>query len=284
MSLVSNGIDASQWSLTENEDEAEIIFGSWEGDLPSNVRWIQLPSVDISSLNINKDVLVTNMQGVFAEFIAESVLGSLLAYYRGLFDVQRATIRGEWQRWPIRSSMGTLRNKVIVFLGGGKIVEALIPLLNAFGGERFVFRKKNKPIAETQLILSKEKLMKILKNTDVVVNTLPSSKETNYFVDRVLLGSMSSSAVLINVGRGSTVDEQALINALKENQLAAAILDVTQEEPINQHSVLNQTPHLFLTQHIAGGHCQEEEMKCDFFAKNLKRYITKQELLNVVYL
>ena len=88
--------------------------------------------------------------------------------------------------------------------------------------------------------------------------------------------------MFINVGRGTTIDEKALIELLTKRRLAAAILDVTLQEPLNGSSPLWEVSNLHLTQHTFGGHHSEIQWKCKFFAKNLKRYLTNKPLLNEV--
>jgi glyoxylate/hydroxypyruvate reductase len=85
-------------------------------------------------------------------------------------------------------------------------------------------------------------------------------------------------------GPGTTVDEDALLKALRARKLRAAILDVTRMEPLPASNPLWRTPNVFLTQHTAGGDHREEELKCRFFARNLKRYLKNAPLQNVVTL
>lgn len=87
----------------------------------------------------------------------------------------------------------------------------------------------------------------------------------------------------MNVGRGMTVDEAALLQCLKAGNIKAAILDVTRQEPLLANSRLWRTPGLFLTQHIAAGHKHEQQFAGRFFARNLQRYLAGRRLINVVY-
>lgn len=276
-------------NLPEDIFQAEIVFGVFpENNSDSRAssklkaKWIQVESVDYGKLEKFPNVVVSNMAGVFSQVIAESVLGCLLAFYRGLYSCWDAQQNCEWNRWPIRKAIDRLSNKHIVILGGGSIAKELIKLLIPFQCKIIVYRRKNSPLPHATIINSYESLVKPLKEVDVVINTLPASIETEHFLSRKRLNLFPPHAVLLNVGRGMTVDEDALIEMLKEQRLRAAILDVTKEEPIPSESPYWAIPNLYLIQHTAGGHSDELIWKCHFFAKNLKRYLANEPLLNRV--
>ena len=277
----------------EDMTQAEIFFGSLPQDGEAGEQlskmaacWIQLESVDYNYLTFGekKNVIVTNMKGVFSRVVAESVIGSLLAFYRGLWACCDAHQSKQWQRWPIRHGLDNLTRKTVVLLGGGAIAEEIIKLLEPFQCSVIVYRRENLPMGEAVIINSHEQLSKHLKGADAVIDTLPASSETEGFLSRELLENLSPEALVMNVGRGVTLDEEALITMLKVQRIRAAILDVTREEPIAPESPYWDVPNLYLTQHTAGGHKDEMAIKCKFFIENLKLYLSNQPLKNRIVL
>jgi glyoxylate/hydroxypyruvate reductase len=287
--LIKVGLPLSQFKLLSHPQDisrAEIILGH----IPRSeaaagcLRWVQLDSVDASDTTPSPGVVVTNIKGVFARQVAETTMGALLGYYRGLFRCRDLQPKKNWQRWPIRSTLDTLTGKNVVILGGGVIAGELIRLLKPFSCSITIYRRSRKTKAGALVVSSKAALRKFLKTADVLVNTLPASASTVNFVSAGFLRELLSRCVFVNVGRGATVDEDALLKALRARKLRAAILDVTRMEPLHASDPLWQAPNVFLTQHTAGGDQKEEQLKCRFFAGNLKRYLKNAPLENVVTL
>lgn len=266
--------------------KADVFFGAYreyqrEDD---EFNWIQLDSVDIGGIKFSKDSVVTTIRGVFSEVIAQTILGSLLNVYRGLYTAFDAQNRKIWKRWEIRKQIESLVEKKVVILGAGSIAQSVINVLRPYRVSLMVYRKRNKALKNTCVITSRFQLQRNLKCADIVINTLPTARDTENFLSADLLNTLKSTAILVNVGRGTTLDEQKAVKLLQQGRIKSLILDVTQEEPVKKSSNLWKTPGLFLTQHTAGGHEQELEMKCKFFIENLKRYITKKPLKNKVTL
>lgn len=99
-----------------------------------------------------------------------------------------------------------------------------------------------------------------------------------------MIDALPSTAVFANVGRGTTVDEEALIKALQEKRIAGAVLDVTEVEPLPADNPLWEMPHVILTQHTGGGQASEDEGKVRFFAKNLTRFLEGKPVENQINL
>lgn len=190
--------------------------------------------------------------------VAEHALALILAAVRRLdvlYDAQRTAT---WDRaYNVAQSAAateqqyTLDGANVTIWGFGSIAGRLAPLLAALGakvtgvansaGERYGF-----PVVAT------ENLPEILHTTDVLVSILPAVPETENALNAEILEALPDTAVFINVGRGATVDEDALVAALHEGRLRAAALDVTKEEPLPADSKLWSSPNLIITPHVAG--------------------------------
>jgi phosphoglycerate dehydrogenase-like enzyme len=125
-------------------------------------------------------------------------------------------------------------------------------------------------------------LHSFLKECDYVVLTIPLTSDTHHMIDAAALSVMKPHAVLINVGRGDVVDEQALLVALVQGTIGGAALDVFSEEPLPMSSPLWQLPNVIISPHISGFTPHYDERATDIFAENLRRYVADEPLLNVV--
>ena len=190
--------------------------------------------------------------------VAEHALALILAAVRRLDVLHDAQRTATWDRaYNVAQSAAateqqyTLDGANVTIWGFGSIAGRLAPLLAALGakvtgiansaGERYGF-----PVVAT------ENLQEILHTTDVLVSILPAVPETENALNAEILEAMPATAVFINVGRGATVDEDALVAALHEGRLRAAALDVTKVEPLPSESKLWSSPNLIITPHVAG--------------------------------
>ena len=127
-----------------------------------------------------------------------------------------------------------------------------------------------------------ERVDELLSSADHVVNLLPANDSTNKFMTAARFGLMRQGATFYNIGRGSTVDQDALVAVLKSGQLAAAYLDVTEPEPIPRNHPLWTAPNCFITPHTAGGHDTEFQRLVEHFLSNLDRFEKGDPLIDRV--
>jgi phosphoglycerate dehydrogenase-like enzyme len=203
--------------------------------------------------------VITSGAGLHDKTVAEHTLALVLAAARRLNLLVRAQIGHRWAAelgglQPVRdtSNFRTLRDAHVVIWGFGGIAATLAPLLAALGarvtgvaqsaGERHGFP-----------VVTAAALPTLLPTADVLINILPASDSTRRIVDQEVLGLLPSHAWLVNVGRGATVDEEALLAALRSGRLAGAALDVFETEPLPAASALWDEPNVLITPHAAGG-------------------------------
>jgi phosphoglycerate dehydrogenase-like enzyme len=120
----------------------------------------------------------------------------------------------------------------------------------------------------------------LLRIADHVVNTLPANEETEKFLSATRLANLKHGAIVYNIGRGSTLDQDALLREMNAGRIAAAYLDVTTPEPLPSDHPLWRTPNCFITPHSAGGHSDEKERQVRHFLDNLRRFEAGEQLLN----
>lgn len=263
--------------------QAEICFGNvsraWV-EQSENLKWLQLESVGFDAyLALNKPkVMITNLKGFFSVPVAESAVSGIMNLLRG---INRLTILKEQKKWEgaaMRSSLRTLEGSEVLILGAGAIGLQLKKLLTAFNCQVSFFDKYS---LQAQYILV-EDLAKAIPGADIIIGCLPESPETVHLLNKERLNLVKPTAIIVNVGRGSLIDEDALAHKLTNGSIAGAVLDVTAKEPMPSDHPLWSCPNTILSQHTAGGYEEEIIGKVNIFLKNLERYANAEQLKDMI--
>lgn len=258
--------------------EADICFGNvpltWAKQT-SKLQWLQLHSAGLDPYQQleNHTFQLTNLKGFFGTSVAETAVAGILAMYRGVGHLAKLQTESKWIGTPLRSSLHLLSNAKVLVLGAGAIGQKVKDFLVGFNCETTVLDSK-----------TVVNLDKYLATTDILVATLPETPETIGLLNKARLAMLKPSALFVNVGRGSAVDEEALIEILQQNKIYGAVLDVTAKEPIPENHVLWQMPNVLLTQHTSGGWAEENLDKIKFFINNLSRFEKGETLVNIANL
>ena len=234
-----------------------------------NLRWVQSTYAGVEPLldpALRRDYLLTNARGVFGGLMAEYVFGYLLAHERRIFERYHAQQEGRWDS----SLTGTLRGKTIGLLGVGSIGAVLAATARHFGMAVRGYTRESESCPDVQAYYHGTGLLDFAGGLDYLVSVLPNTKETQCLVDAALLGRLPAHAVFINVGRGSAVDETALVTALQTGKLAAAVLDVFEQEPLPREHAFWHTPNLMLTFHTSAPSIPAD--LASLFIENYLRY------------
>jgi phosphoglycerate dehydrogenase-like enzyme len=256
----------------------------------ARLRWVQVSSSGVTrydtrefrALAAGRGLAVTNSATVYHEACAVHALSFLLAHTRQLTRALRSSAANGSAEWlALRAAVGTLRDETVLILGYGSIGRRLAELLRPFGATVVAYRRQPRGDEDVLVVTAKE-LPAALAGADHVVNILPESGETVGFLDRARLARIKPGAVLYNIGRGSTVNQPALVEALRSDRLAAAWLDVTDPEPLPDDHPLRAEPNCHITPHIAGGHHGEAKTLVRHFLANLQRFVAGAPLLDRV--
>lgn len=264
-------------------EAADLLLGNppvawFDQPLPSLKFW-QLDSAGFDGYqSVRVSAQVANMGDYFAWPCAETMVAGLLAFYRRIPELALLQSKHEWVGAPVRTRTGLLRRKRVVILGTGTIGQAVRQMLAGFECHLTMLARTD-PQAELH---SADDLKAVLPQTDIVVNCLPGTA-TGFF-SAELISAMTPGSIYANVGRGSTTDEPALIDALQSGRLGGAVLDVTATEPLPAESPLWSLPNVLLTQHTGGGQPAEDAGKVNQFFKNLARFCAGQPMENPVTL
>ncbi len=263
---------------------SQVIFGNIPPEwIPHchHLQWLQLDSTGINSyLNckFSDKCLVTHLKGFYAQPVAETAVGGILALYRKIDELVRLKTEKRWNYKAIRPLINLLHGQHVLIMGGGAIGLQIKNILAVFDCKIVIYSRSKPPadITEPNLLPS------AINNADIIVNCLPHTPETINLLDRKKLDQMKSSAIFVNMGRGSVVDEPYLINLLKEEKIAGAVIDVTQQEPLPTDHPWWECPNTILSQHTSGGFMHEGKLKIEIFLKNLNRFINQQPLQGIV--
>ena len=240
--------------------------------LATDMRWLSSLIAGMDGLPLpllhQRGVMVTNGVGINAITIAEYVVMAMLTIAKGYRTVVQAQLRHEW----LKDSPGKveLAGSRALMLGYGGIGQLVEPRLQAMGVEVTVVRRSPGASANT---LGPDAWRERLADFDWVILAVPGTAETRHMIGAPELARMKSSAVLINVARGSVVDQDALVEALQQRRIGAAFLDVTEPEPLPPEHVLWSLDNAHISMHLSG-RAQDRmfERAAQRFLDNLARY------------
>ncbi len=264
----------------------------------TNCKWLQVLTAGVEDfLSINavknkKDPLLTNVSGIHGTQISEHVFAMILALTRGIKTAILNQQRKSWvglQRISNSSSITELSGKTLVLAGLGSIGLAIARRGKAFGMKpigvkRDPFKMPKDPefMSYVNEIFGTEDLGNAASEGDFIVNTLPLTDETKGIFDSAIFSTTKRGTIFVNVGRGKTVVEKDLIEALKSGKLAGAGLDVFDEEPLPKDSALWEMENVIISPHISGWSVEYFERASDILKENLRRYIRGETLINLV--
>ncbi len=254
------------------------------------LEWLQLTSAGVDRLLdapvVRSHVTVTTASGIHAAPISEYIIGVMLAFAKRLPHAMRAQQERAWRPyWPEE-----LEDKTVGILGVGAIGARTAQLCRALGMRVLALRRSatqrlsgnatGDPAIDE--MLPPEDLPYLLAESDYVVIALPLTPETSGLFGESQLAAMKPTAVIVNIGRGAIIDQDALIRALKTRTIAGAALDVFTPEPLPADSEIWSLDNVIVTPHISGGTPRYMQRAVALFCDNLRRYLDGQPLVNVV--
>lgn len=273
--------------------EAEVAFGQPDPQTvmrAEKLRWIHLTSAGYARYDTPefraalaaRGAMLTNSSQVYAEPCAEHAFAFMLAEARQLLWTYHMQLtERSWKTEPLRVASRLLTGQTMLLLGYGAIARRLVEIVAPFGMKIIAVRRH--PSGEDGVrTIGAEAIEQALAEADHVVNTLPEGPSTHHFMNAARFAAMKPGAIFYNVGRGGTVNQEALLAALQRNQLGAAYLDVTVPEPLSHDHPLWSAPRCYITPHTAGGHSDEHERFVQHFLYNLQRYTAGEALVDRV--
>ena len=254
------------------------------------LKWIHSTAVGVSQLMYpelrSSGVILTNPSGILSAPIAEHTMGLMIALARHFPDSVRYQDRARWSQIEVSSQPGPLtelNGQLLLIVGYGSIGREIARRARAFDMRVWgVTRSGKGDAAHSEKILPVAQLQDALPHADYIVLSAPDTRETQQLIGAAQIAKMKPGARLINVGRGSLLDETALIRALETGALGGAALDVAAAEPLPAESPLWKTPNLLITPHVSGVSDRLWQKETKLLMDLLERWFDGRDLFNVV--
>jgi phosphoglycerate dehydrogenase-like enzyme len=254
------------------------------------LKWIHSTAAGVAQLMYpelrDSGIVVTNPKGIFSVPMAEHAMGLLLALARNFPDSVRYQDRAHWGQqdiWDKPQHLTELNGQILLLVGYGSIGRELGRRACAFNMRVWGVTRSGKGDAEhAEKTVAANQLDEVLPQADYVVLAAPETRETQQLLSAARIAKMKRSARLVNLGRGSLVDETALLRALESGALAGAALDVTGTEPLPPESPLWKAPNLFITPHTSAVSDRLWQRESALLLDLLERWFDGRELFNQV--
>jgi phosphoglycerate dehydrogenase-like enzyme len=270
-----NGMKEAEKVLSE----AEILITYGEDlndelvEKAKTLKWIMVISAGLDKMPFKalekKDILVTNARGIHKTPMAEYTISMMLHVSRKAKQLMQNQKDHVWDR---KVPMTEISGKTIGVLGTGAIGGEIGRLSKAFNMKTIGFNRSGHPATHFDIIVDKEGIRQLYEESDFIVNVLPYTPLTEGFLGKEEFSRMKPGAVLINIGRGTTINENELIAALKGNQIGHAVLDVFEKEPLSEASPLWDMENVTVTPHLSGISPQYQDRAIEIFIENHHLY------------
>lgn len=273
---------------TEDLEQIHILYGYQQGQkahaellekllaLPkSQLKWIQSLSAGVDALPFTAlqahHILLTTASGTHAQSIAQNVFGYLLYFERGL----KQAIQAQAQRhYGIDTQqVANLNDKTILIFGTGHIGQMIAKVARVFDMHVLGVNHSGHEVAGFDVIKTDQTYASVLAQADYIVNIMPLTDSTRHFFNADFFDRLTKQPIFINVGRGPSVDEKALVAALTQHKLKAAALDVFESEPLSIDSKLWNFPNVLITPHTSGYVEHFKQTYFKIFAPNLAQFM-----------
>jgi phosphoglycerate dehydrogenase-like enzyme len=244
------------------------------------LRWVHTASVGVNRLICPElgSVTLTNSRGVFDTSIAEWVLAAVLAHVKGLGDTSARQREGTWEY----RTTGRLAGTRAAVVGTGSIGRAIADRLARLGVDVSLVGRTPGDDPQFGTIRKSDDLVDVAADVDLLVLAVPLTTLTTAMVGAEVLGALGPSGFVVNVGRGPTIIESDLVEALRSGGIAGAALDVFEIEPLPADSPLWSLPNVLVSPHMSGDYVGFEVDMMKVFTDNLERWCRQEPLLNVV--
>lgn len=235
----------------------------------TQLQWVQSTWAGVEVLlrpELRRDYLLTNVRGIFGPLMSEYVFGYLLLHERQILRRYEAQQEKRWET----TLPGTLRGKSLGIIGVGSIGAHIAKTAKQLGLRTFGYTRASENCEAIDHYFHGDDLLELAAEVDYLVCTLPHTAASQHVIDAAVLQVMKPTAVLINVGRGSAIDEAALVETMHRGELALAVLDVFQQEPLPEEHPLWTAPNVLITSHTAAPSFAADI--APIFIDNLRRF------------
>lgn len=270
--------------------EAEILITAFCNpvvlDAAPNLKWIQALVAGVDTYPLEKikqrEIILTNGKGIHRIHMAEYIIWAMITMARNLHVCMRNQQDKKWDRHQVQ---GEISGATIGILGLGDIGQETATRAKAMGMYVIGLKKNKADINNVDEIYSYQEMAEVFKKSDYIINLLPYTPQTDRIVNREYFDLMKPGACYVNVGRGKTVNEEDLIEALEKKKIRAMVSDVFYQEPLDRENPLWELDNVVITPHICGDNTKYLQKAADIIRHNLDVYLTGQgKMRNVINL
>lgn len=280
-------IHSEKDDLSELTSDAEVFitYRGVEKHKPenfTNLEYIQLSSTGIDQVPLafeEAGVLISNNKGGYSRSIGEFTVARLLEVYKKLREIDEDQHN---KKWKVHRDLEDLYGKKILLIGTGSIASEIAMRLQAFQCHVVGLSVSGQRKEYFDVVITKKNLKDHLKESDVVIGTLPKTKDTDDFFDDTFFETMKEGSVFVNVARGNAVDEEALLK--HSDKFRAIILDVFKEEPLKENHPFRELSNVYLSSHNSWISETVNDRREEMILENLRRFKEGEALLNLVSL
>lgn len=254
------------------------------GMLPamSQLRWAQVMTAGVEEWlalpDLPRNLELTCARGTHVESMPENIIGALLYIAKPYATAVENQKRGTW----VRTVPQPLTGKTLGILGLGAIGAQVARIAAALGLRVIGTRRRPAPMAHVAKVLPPDQTPAVLAESDFVLLLLPTTPETDNFINAARLAMMKPTAWLLNFGRGHLIKDADLIAAVNAKQIAGAVLDVFRQEPLPAEHPFWKTERIIVLPHLGGPHPQRDKFVAQLFVDNLGRFLDGKPLREVV--
>ena len=268
--------------------EADVLLG-WQfptnniREIAPNLKWIHVSSAGVNHLSpfdwMRDDLILTNSSGVHSKKAGEFGLMSILMLQNQITKI----VTNQKNKEFVTLLSKPIEGFKVVVVGTGSLGGSMINHISKLGAEVIGVNRRGRVVEGCSEVITFDKIDKVLPVTDFLYLAVPETEETKGLINKRRLDTLKSTCGIVNIGRQSVIDYEALRIKLKNNELGGAILDVFSHEPIPKNSDFWDVPNLIITPHISSDSKGNYiEMVLKIFFKNLKLFIENKELINQI--
>lgn len=268
----------------EDAKRADVIVGHPTPEMlkaAENLKWLHVNSAGVNGyekreLYPNEYMIVTRAADTFGISMAEHTVGMMISLSRNFRLLDRQQRGHDWQ---IYRADHELYGSTVLMLGAGNLADEIVKRLKGFNVRLIAVKRDPAQKPEwCEVAYGQDQLTEALKQADYVIDSLPLTGETRHILDARAFDAMKPRCILINIGRGSTVDTDALVHALREGKLHAAGLDVTEPEPLPVDSPLWDMENVMISPHCSALTGEENRRRTDTVIRLMRQFITGEDL------
>jgi len=283
-----------QRAFEEMLESAEVLYGIPDvdsaalkrtADANAGLRWVhtmaagggsQVKAAGLSDEQLRR-ILFTTSAGVHGGPLAEFAVFGVMA---GAKDLPRLLAQQRDRNWSGRWAMRQVSEITVLVVGLGGIGREVAAKLSGLGATIIGTSRHGRPVEHVDQLIRVDDLVATIPQVDAIVLTLPGTAATEKLIGADVFAAVKPGTILVNVGRGTVVDEEALVPALRDGRIGFAALDVFATEPLSEDSPLWDEPNVLVSPHTAALNAAEDRLIAELFAANATRFLDGQELIN----